>query len=189
MKHPLEEQYGLSANELLDAIDKRFRAKITLEGAVAEVHLGKQIKDVASSGLIERHEQHDKDGYPDFTIWLPGSDEGIRVECKNVRDSSEAYRKGGEVVAYKVETQKTRTSKSDPSSRFYDKAHFEVLAVCLGKKTRQSTDFVFIWTKDLKGHPKYESKMAVMHPVPLSPSSAERPWFSSLEELVRSRAQ
>ena len=41
MEHPLERQYGLSAYELLDALDKRFRAKVTLEGAVAEVQMEK----------------------------------------------------------------------------------------------------------------------------------------------------
>jgi aspartate carbamoyltransferase regulatory subunit len=30
MEHPLEAKYGLSAYELLDALDRRFRAKVTL---------------------------------------------------------------------------------------------------------------------------------------------------------------
>ena len=38
MPHHLELKYGLTAQELLDAIDKRFRLKVALEGAVAEVH-------------------------------------------------------------------------------------------------------------------------------------------------------
>lgn len=42
--HPLEKEYGLTKEELLDAINRRFRARVTLGGAVAEVHLGKQIK-------------------------------------------------------------------------------------------------------------------------------------------------
>lgn len=44
MTHSLEEEFGLTADELLDAMNRRFRARVTLEGAVAEVHLGKQIK-------------------------------------------------------------------------------------------------------------------------------------------------
>ena len=39
MNHPLEAQYGLTAYELLDAVNKRFRLKAALEGAVAEVQM------------------------------------------------------------------------------------------------------------------------------------------------------
>ena len=60
----------------------------------------------------ERFEVHDQDGYPDYSVWIPGRADGpLRVECKTVRDSEEAYRHEGEVTAYKVETQKTRASK------------------------------------------------------------------------------
>lgn len=33
--HPLEEKYGLTSAELLDAIGSRFRLKVAVEGAVA----------------------------------------------------------------------------------------------------------------------------------------------------------
>lgn len=133
--HELEREYGLFKDEILDAINRRFRAKVTLEGAVAEVHLGKHIQALKDAGIIERFEVHDQDGYPDYSLWLPGWTDALRVECKNVRDSEEAYRQGGEVTAYKVETQKTRASKGDRSSRFYGYDQFEILAVCMGKKT------------------------------------------------------
>ena len=42
-RHALEQEYGLTKEEILDAISRRFRAQVTLEGAVAEVHLGKYI--------------------------------------------------------------------------------------------------------------------------------------------------
>jgi glutamine amidotransferase len=58
------------------------------------------------------------------------------AECKNIRESSkeggEAYRVGGTVVGYKVETQKTRAAKGDPTSRYYDVRQFEILGVCVG---------------------------------------------------------
>ena len=41
MSHPLEVEYGLTADELLDAIEKRFRAKVTLEGGRGGGSLGK----------------------------------------------------------------------------------------------------------------------------------------------------
>lgn len=185
--HPLEREYGLSKEELLDAINRRFRAKITLEGAVAEVHLGKHIKALCERGLIARYEEHDKDAYPDYSIWLPSAPEKeIRVECKKVRDTHEAYRKGGEIKAYKVETQKTRASKGDRGSRYYGFAQFEVLAVCLGKKTHDWKQFMFIQSKDLARHRKYKTKMAVMHSVPLPHASVDPPWYNDLGRLVRS---
>jgi len=90
-------------------MNRRFRAKVTLEGVVAEVHLGKHIRALQDRGFITRYEEHDLDRYPDYSIWLPSLPEKVfRIECKNVRDTEEAYRRDGEVVAFKVETQKTR---------------------------------------------------------------------------------
>ena len=154
---------------------------MTLEGAVAEVHLGKQLRRLVTQGSVTRFVEHDVDGQPDFTIWPSGVGSSQRVECKNVRDADEAYRSKGEITAYKVETQKTRTSQGDPSSRFYDVDYFDILAVCLGKKTGRWTDFMFVRTCDLRVHAKYPGKLAVMHRVPLS---AARPWYSTLEEIL-----
>ena len=189
-KHALEREYGLTKEEILDAINRRFRAKVTLEGAVAEVHLGKHIQNLATAGLIDRFEIHDKDGYPDYSIWLHGkSDKPLRVECKNIRHSEEAYRKGGEITAYKVETQKTRASQGDKSSRFYGFAQSEILAVCLGKKTHDWTQFMFIESKNLAKHPKYgaKGKMAVMYPVPLRLLPAPL-WYTTLKSLIEALA-
>ncbi|KXK50658.1 MAG: hypothetical protein UZ13_02320 [Chloroflexi bacterium OLB13] len=180
----LRSRYGLSAEELLEALDRRFRAKVTLEGAVAEVQLGKHISAAVDAGAIVRFEEHDQDGYPDYTIWTPDARRVFRVECKNVRDSDEAYRQGGLVVAYKVETQKTRTSQDDPTSRFYGVDQFEILGVCLGKKTRNWSDFVFAYTKNLNRHARHPGKLAVMHRVPLHPSEADGIWHGSLVALL-----
>lgn len=188
-RHALEQEYGLTKEDLLDAISVRFRAKVTLEGAVAEVHLGKHIAALVKTGVIAGFEVHDQDGYPDYSLWLHGRpDIALRVECKNVRNSSEAYRKGGDIVAYKVETQKTRTSQGDPSSRFYDLDQFEILAVCLGKKTHDWTQFMFIETQHLDKHAKYATKMAVMHPVPLPTSLVAPPWYRTLQSLIEGLA-
>jgi hypothetical protein len=184
MVHPLEQEFGLSAAELLDAINRRFRAKVTLEGAVAEVHLGKHIRTLQEQGIIARFEEHDLDGYPDYTIWLPDRPQQYRIECKNVRDAHEAYRRKGQIVAFKVETQKTRASKGDLSRRHYGCGQFEILAVCLGKKTHNWRQFMYIQTKDLAPHINYPDKLAVMHPVPLPDSPTHRPWYNSLEGFL-----
>jgi hypothetical protein len=150
---PIEQQYGITTAELLEAMNRRFRAKVTLEGVVAEIHLGKKIKALKERGVIAGFVAHDEDGKPDYSIVLP-SDSGrvYLVECKNVRDKDEAYRKRGEITAYKVETQKTRASKGDPSSRFYGFDQFDILAVCIGQKTGDWSQFMFIRSNDLPPH-------------------------------------
>lgn len=184
-QHALEREYGLTREEILDAISRRFRAKVALEGVIAEVHLGKYIQRLKDAGVITNFEPHDLDGYPDFSIWLPGrADKALRVECKNVRNSNEAYRKGGQITAYKVETQKTRASKGNKSSRFYAFDQFEILAVCLGKKTHDWTQFMFTESRNLAKHAEHRNKMAVMHPVPLPADSVAPPWYTSLQTLI-----
>lgn len=184
MPHPLEQLYGLTADELLDALSRRFRAKVALEGVVAEVQLEKKIRALLEKGVIERYTAHDLDGYPDFSIWLPGRKDELKIEVKNIRDADEAYRTKGIIVGYKVEVQKTRAATGDSSSRFYSVDLFEILAVCLGKKTGNWSDFFFVKTKDISRHPSYQNKIAVMHKVPLPGIGDISPWFRNLEELL-----
>lgn len=185
MSHELEMRYNLSAAELLDALNKRFRARVALEGAVAEVHLEKKLKILLEKGIIARYKSFDLDSYPDFEIEIPSRPEPLRVECKNVRNSEEAYRKAGEIVAYKVETQKTRASKGDKSSRYYDIGLFEILAVCLGKKTDDWTQFLFCRTIDLKKNKSFPNKLEVMQLVPLPNSNDLLFWFHDLGDLLK----
>ena len=82
--HALESKYGLTSVELLDAIGSRFRLKVAVEGAVAEVQMLKHIARCVGRG-IERYENHDMDAHPDFSIWLPG-ERLLLAECKNIRE-------------------------------------------------------------------------------------------------------
>lgn len=184
MAHLLETTYGLSATEILDAVVKRFRLRAALEGAVAEVHLDRQIALLVASE-VARYESHDIDGHPDFSIWIPGSDKALRAECKSVRDNHEAYRVKGQVVAYKVETQKTRAAKGDATSRLYGVDQFEILGVCLGKKTGVWAQFLYVRSVDLERHREHPHKLAAMQRVPLPDAENLRPWYSSLGELLR----
>ena len=184
MQHPLEAKYGLTAYELLDALAQRFRAQVTLEGAVSEVQMEKKIKALVGT-VVERYQVHDENGRPDFSIWLPGRSKPLLAECKTLRDKDEAYRSGGEIVAYKVETQKTRAAKGDPTSRYYGVDQFDILGVCLGKKTDNWSDFMFAKTVDLIPHATYEGKLAVMQRVPLPNAGDLSPWFDDLGELLK----
>lgn len=183
-QHKLEVEYGLTANELLDALDKRFRAKVTLEGAVAEVQMEKQVRALQVAGVIARYEEHDLDGYPDFTIWLPNREEPILAECKNVRNKTEAYRSKGVITGYKVETQKTRTSNADPTSRSYGVDQFHFIGVCLGKKTKNWTQFMYVRVEHLAVHITHPGKLAPMQMVPLPDSPNIEPWTNSLSDLL-----
>jgi hypothetical protein len=184
MAHSLAKQYGLSADELLDAVNTRFRLRVALEGAVAEVQMEKKIKVLVGSA-IDRYETYDQDGHPDFGIWLPARDGRLLAECKNVRDSEEAYREGGNIVAYKVETQKTRASRGDPVSRYYGVSQFQILGVCLGKKTGNWSDFMFVRVMDLLCHAKHAGKLAVMQRVPLPNDKTLTPWYNNLGDLLK----
>jgi hypothetical protein len=70
-------------------------------------------------------------------------------------------------VAYKVETQKTRAAKGDPTSRFYGVDQYHILGVCLGKKTGKWSDFLFVRTVDLLCHALHSHKLKVLQRVPL----------------------
>ena len=185
--HPLEAKYGLSSHELLNAIDARFRLKVALEGAVAEVQMEKKIAALVGSA-VTRYEAHDLDGHPDFSIWLPERPTPLLAECKNIRESGkpggEAYRKLGQIIGYKVETQKTRAATSDATSRFYDVGQYDILGVCLGKKTGNWADFFFIRTVDLARHARHPHKLAVMQRVPLPDAPEHAPWYADLAELL-----
>ncbi|MDZ4657851.1 MAG: hypothetical protein SH868_09780 [Bythopirellula sp.] len=186
-KHQLEKKYGLTAAELLDAVNARFRLKVALEGAVAEFHMEKHIRVLAGAHL-ERYETHDLDGHPDFSLWLRKGKSCLLAECKNIRESGkeggEGYRSGGKIVAYKIETQKTRAAKSDPTSRLYGIDQFHILGVCLGKKTGNWADFLFARTLDLQRDTKNPHKLAVFQRVPLPGSQDLRPWYDDLGKLL-----
>ena len=62
---------------------------------------------------------------------------------------------------------------------------FPDLGVCLGKKTGDWTDFMFVRVMDLLCHAKHEGKLAVMQRVPLPDAKTLSPWYNDLGELLR----
>jgi hypothetical protein len=147
IEHPLLRQLGLTAEELFLTLQSRFRLLAAVRGSVAEVHLGRLLR---AEPLITNVEQIDLDGQPDFSITYKGKP--FRIECKNVlRRSSDSFPR--------VDFQKTRASKSDPCSRYYDAAQFEVLAACLHPVTERWA-FSFSATRDLAPHRKCVGKLS-----------------------------
>jgi len=172
MPHQLELKYGLTAQELLDAIDKRFRLKVALEGAVAEVHFERKVRIAAKEGWLTSYESHDLDGLHDFTV-VTLSGVSIRVEVKTIRNGPKPQ----------VELQKTRAAKGDPSSRYYNRNHFDVVAVCVGRLTGDWAQFRYALVNDLPYHRDYSDKLKVMHAIPESEETNPR-WFSRFQDVI-----
>ena len=172
MPHALELKYGLTAQELLDAIDKRFRLKVALEGAVAEVHFERKLRIASREGWLTSYESHDVDGMYDFTV-VTRSGVAIRVEVKTIRNGAKPQ----------VELQKTRAAKGDPSSRYYDRGHFDVVAVCVGRSTGDWSQFRYAFVRDLPNHRNYPAKLQVMHPIP-EREDVEPKWFSRFQDII-----
>jgi hypothetical protein len=172
MPHPLEQKYGLTAQELLDAIDRRFRLKVALEGAVAEVHFERKIRIASREGWLSSYESHDVDGMHDFTV-VTLSGTTIRVEVKTIRNGPKPQ----------VELQKTRAAKGDPSSRYYERNHFDVVAVCIGRSTGDWSQFRYALVSQLPSHRGYQNKLQVMHPIPDGEETTPR-WFSRFQDVI-----
>jgi hypothetical protein len=79
----------------------------------------------------------------------------LTIECKNV--SPQPYGDG----STKVEVQKTRASRGDPTSRLYRPQQFDVLAACLYPRTHR-WEFRFLRSTDLHMHPQYDGCIAPM---------------------------
>ncbi|MCU1355155.1 MAG: hypothetical protein JWM89_573 [Acidimicrobiales bacterium] len=117
-RHALERLFGIDAATILDIVEANFRLGVAVRGSVAEHHLGRLL---ASDPTVARYEAIDKDGQPDFRIWLHDGRE-LTIECKNALRST--YRDGDA----KVETQKTRDSGA---GRKYLFDAFDIVAACM----------------------------------------------------------
>jgi len=181
----LEEIYGITPAELLDAIGSRYRLEVAFERAVAEYQMAKHIAPLVGSA-VDRYEFHELHGCPNFSIWLTSRKSPLRVMCRSVYENNKASRgaflRNNKIVAYKVKTQ--RTSPECTKRQLYSYDHYSILGVCLGKKTGDWCDFLFARTIDLDRHPAYSDKLAVYQRLPLPEQHEKSPWYASLAELL-----
>lgn len=166
-RHVLEEQFALSSEQILDIIGGRNRLSVAVRGGVAEYHLERQLAGEPGVASVQRL---DVDAMHDFDVTL---DDGtfLRVECKNASPKTSAS------GAFKVEVQKTRSSKGDPASRFYAVDGFDVVAACLFSPTGQ-WEFRFGRTADMSRHKDFDDRLA-----PIQTISDD--WTDSLPALRR----
>jgi hypothetical protein len=150
-RHLLEETFHLESREIMEIISSRRRLAVAVRGGVAEHHLMRELEADPHVVIVE---QVDEEGPPDAIATL---DDGrrVRVECKNG-----SFYANGEG---RVEVQKTRASKGNPASRYYEVTQFDVLAVCLWPDDGGSPRFVYRATRDLQRHPEFPDRLAVLH--------------------------
>lgn len=163
--HSLLNQLGLSADELVETLQSRFRLLSAVRGSVAEVHLERLLRSIGGISNVERL---DLDGQPDFRILY--KDRPFRIECKNVLRKT----MGGRA---RVDFQKTRAAKDNPCSRYYESSQFEVLAACLHPVTER-WEFRFCATDGMPRHKKCAGRLSER--VVVSGES----WRASLTDLL-----
>lgn len=166
-RHVLEEQFALSSEQILDIIGGRNRLSVAVRGGVAEFHLEQQLANAPGVASVNRL---DVDAMHDFDVTL---DDGtfLRVECKNASPKTSADGR------FKVEVQKTRASKGDPASRFYQVNGFDVVAACLYSPTRR-WEFRFGRTADMARHKSFPDRLAPIQPV-------TNDWVDSITTIKR----
>jgi hypothetical protein len=146
--HALIYELGLSEVELLDLIQGARRLKMAVRGWVAEIHLENFLRAVPG---VEECERMDEEGQPDIALRFRGS-RRFYIECKNVLRTKTAD------GSARVDFQRTRASKADPCSRYYQPSDFTVLAACLHAVTLD-WEYRFIATSRLPKHSKCDGKL------------------------------
>lgn len=164
-RHVLEEQFALSSEQILDIIGGRNRLQVAVRGGVAEHHLEGQLRAHPAIAHVERL---DVDAMHDFNVTLK-SGRALRIECKNASPRTSA---NGD---FKVEVQKTRSSKGDPASRFYSVDAFDVVAACLFSATGR-WQFRFGLTSTMPRHRSFADRLAAIQPI-------DETWTTGVEEL------
>jgi hypothetical protein len=141
--HPVELEMGLIASEILDVIYRSDRCYQAVRGFVAEYHLEKILTALVAAGQLESYARINKDGKPDFRIFVDARE--VTIECKNVK-SGDLYADGDA----KVDFQRTRNQVGEKArtGRFYSPGEFDVLAAA--EHTKDGIwSFKFVRTADL----------------------------------------
>lgn len=175
VKHPLEEKLNATADDILSAIDKGFRATIDAKGKLAEYFLFQELAALQTAGSISDLVWFDEDGKPDFEFVFRSR--CLRVECKNVRSPDEKRKNDG----WRVELQKTRNSKDGTPTRAYPVDHFDLLAVCLFNRTGQWR-YLHIASHRLERRSENQRLLVIMQSVPESGPSEH--WKQNIQEAL-----
>jgi hypothetical protein len=146
--HALANEFELSETEILDVIAHARRLKMAVRGWVAEEHLVRTLTKVRGVTDCKRN---DEEGAPDVSLRFEG--DPLSVECKNVLRNTAA---GG---IPRIDFQRTRASKSDPSSRYYTPSDFDVVAACL-HAVSERWEYRYVLPGRLERHRTYSQKLS-----------------------------
>lgn len=141
--HNLLKELGLPDSELFDLIQGARRLKMAVRGWVAERHLERMLADLPG---VDDCQRLDAEGRPDIQLVYRGG-RPILIECKNV------LRQRAADGSCRVDFQRTRASKQNPCSRYYEATEFSLLAACLHAVT-EKWEFRFVETTRLPEHAK-----------------------------------
>jgi hypothetical protein len=147
--HELSRELMLTADEVLDLIASARRLKMAVRGWVAEVHLERQLSRV--DGVSECH-RIDTEGAADIELRYEGRGP-LLVECKNV------LHKPTKEGLPRIDFWRTRSSISDPCSRYYGPDDFDVVAACLHART-QVWEYRFALAAGLDRNTKCPEKLS-----------------------------
>lgn len=165
--HPLLGKLNTTASDVLDAIQRGFRAQIDVKGKLAELYMSRYLETLRANGIVEGFNWQDVDGQPDFVVTYRGRE--LAVECKNIRN--EVFR---HPPAYKVELQRTRNSMDGTPTRGYKAGEFDVLGVSLFNQTGR-WEFLYVATRYLERRPSMPGYLAIMQRVPMTPNEQWSP--------------
>ena len=164
--HELLESLGIKETALFDLIQSAGRLNMAVRGWVAELHLETFLKTFPEVTDCRRLED---DGKPDIELRWKGRGP-ILIECKNTLRKT--YANGDP----KVDFQRTRASKGDPCSRYYQPSDFDVLAACL-HPVLDDWQFRFALTSTLPPHKTCAGRIQNM-------LAATSPTFMTVDEAL-----
>ena len=188
--HPLEAQWNISADFVLEAIARsQDITKRGVRGIIAELCFDNYIiKPIAQKGWIPQTIVGDQP----YDSHLKNGNREIKIQVKNQRLKKGVPLKAGEQSAKKfagyadwwiAECQKTRTGTDaeGAATRPYRFGEFDILAVCLHPSTNDWTKFMFTPGAKLFPRPNDAGLIEIMQPVPPNKQGS---WTDSLEECI-----
>jgi hypothetical protein len=208
--HPIENDFGVEAEVILEAIHRGSDlTKRMLRGVIADAafHIY-EVPKIAQYGWTDikldgnysyDHKLKDNTGEVTVQVKLQRS-EGEKVQRKAVITDGRKYR-GLPDNHYMVEVQRTRTGKTKgkaavdgeaaiaaAETRPYDFDAFDILAVSLWPSTGDWTRFRYTVTRWLRSHPDYpqNSKIATYQPVAMAPNNQWTDDFNEVTQWLRS---
>jgi hypothetical protein len=162
----LEQALGAPIAMIARAILHGFRTRIDVAGRLAEAYFDRVLARLVEDGVLQTYQWLDLDDRPDFEI-TTSDGQTFTVEVKMIRRDG----------PWRVETQRARSSKTNPLGRFYRADRFDILAICLQPRTG-CWDYRFVWSSELARHHLDAELLAPIQYV--DPDSS----CSSLEALI-----